>query len=128
MTKRSCKLLFHALIGTLLFLGSAAVHAQQPPADPSANSSSTKEKSKANNNSGAATVNPTPQTPPSPASKPSAQIPTPPANVGGIVWVNTASGLYHKPGSRYFGKTNEGKSKTEADARKAGYRPAAKEQ
>jgi hypothetical protein len=46
----------------------------------------------------------------------------PPANSNGMVWVNTASGIYHKPGSRYYGKTKEGKYMSEADAIKAGYR------
>jgi len=43
-----------------------------------------------------------------------------------MVWVNTDSGIYHKPGSRFYGKTKQGKYMTEADAIKAGYRPAAK--
>ena len=38
-----------------------------------------------------------------------------------MVWVNTASGVYHKSG-RWYGKTKEGKFMTEADAIKAGYR------
>jgi hypothetical protein len=44
-----------------------------------------------------------------------------------MVWVNTASGVYHKPDSRYYGKTKQGKYMTEADAKKAGYRAARKE-
>jgi cytoskeletal protein RodZ len=50
-----------------------------------------------------------------------------PASVTPTVWVNTDSGVYHKPGSRYYGKTKKGKYMTEADARKAGYREAKKE-
>jgi DNA uptake protein ComE-like DNA-binding protein len=42
----------------------------------------------------------------------------------GMVWVNTESGVYHREGSRYYGKTKEGKYMSEADAVKAGYRPA----
>ena len=42
----------------------------------------------------------------------------------GMVWVNTDSGIYHKEGSRYYGKTKVGKYMTEADAIKAGYRAA----
>jgi len=45
----------------------------------------------------------------------------------GMVWVNTDSGVYHKEGSRYYGKTKEGKYMSEADAVKAGYRPAKNE-
>jgi hypothetical protein len=59
---------------------------------------------------------------PSPAAQPSS-----PAKGGGMVWVNTASGVYHKPGSRYYGKTKQGKYMTEADAKKAGFHAAAKE-
>ena len=43
-----------------------------------------------------------------------------------VVWVNTDSGVYHKAGSRYYGKTKHGKYMTEEDARKAGYRAAEK--
>jgi hypothetical protein len=40
------------------------------------------------------------------------------------VWVNTRSGKYFKPGSRYYGKTKEGKFMTEIDALDSGYLPA----
>jgi hypothetical protein len=40
------------------------------------------------------------------------------------VWVNTRSGKYWKPGSRYYGKTKEGKFMTEIDALDSGYLPA----
>ena len=43
-----------------------------------------------------------------------------------MVWVNTDSGIYHKPGTRFYGKTKQGKYMSEADAIKAGYRPAGK--
>jgi hypothetical protein len=45
-----------------------------------------------------------------------------PGGGNGLVWVNTKSGVYHKEGDRYYGKTEEGKYMTEADAQKAGYR------
>ena len=41
-----------------------------------------------------------------------------------MVWVNTDSGVYHKPGTRWYGKTKKGKYMTEADAIAAGYREA----
>ena len=40
------------------------------------------------------------------------------------VWVNTKSGVYHCPGSRWYGATKEGKYMGECEAHKAGYRPA----
>jgi DNA uptake protein ComE-like DNA-binding protein len=40
----------------------------------------------------------------------------------GLVWVNTKSGVYHKEGDRWYGRTEEGKYMSEADALKAGYR------
>ncbi len=42
----------------------------------------------------------------------------------GMVWVNLESKVYHKEGSRWYGKTVNGKYMTEADAIKAGYRAA----
>jgi hypothetical protein len=44
-----------------------------------------------------------------------------------MVWVNTDSHVYHKEGSRYYGKTKQGKYMSEADAIKEGDRPAKKE-
>jgi hypothetical protein len=43
-----------------------------------------------------------------------------------MVWVNTDSGVYHKPGTRWYGKTKQG-NMAEADAQKAGFRAAEKE-
>jgi hypothetical protein len=45
----------------------------------------------------------------------------------GMVWVNSDSHIYHKEGSRYYGKTKQGKYMSEADAIKEGDRPAKKE-
>ena len=42
----------------------------------------------------------------------------------GMVWVNTDTKVYHKQGSQWYGNTDEGKWMTEADAKKAGNRPA----
>lgn len=40
------------------------------------------------------------------------------------VWVNTRSGVYHCPGSRWYGKTKYGKYMGECEAQKESYRPA----
>ena len=40
------------------------------------------------------------------------------------VWVNNSSGVYHCPGTRYFGNTKRGAYMTETAARAAGHRPA----
>jgi DNA uptake protein ComE-like DNA-binding protein len=65
--------------------------------------------------------------PPSPAASASSAKAAPPEQGSpgnGMVWVNTETGVYHKEGSRYYGKTKQGKYMSEADAVKAGYRPA----
>src|SRR5207253_10735324 len=40
------------------------------------------------------------------------------------VWVNTETHVYHKAGSRYYGKTKQGKYMSEQDAISEGNRPA----
>lgn len=40
------------------------------------------------------------------------------------VWVNTNSGVYHCPGTRYYGNTKSGEYMEESAARAAGHRPA----
>ena len=59
-----------------------------------------------------------------PAPSTSASSPnTPGTSCGpGMVWVNTATKVFHREGSRWYGKTKTGKCMTEADAIKAGYR------
>ena len=62
---------------------------------------------------------------PAPAAKSAPQAQ--PAPGSGMVWVNLDSGVYHKEGTRYYGKTKNGKYMSEADALKAGYRAAKNE-
>jgi hypothetical protein len=45
----------------------------------------------------------------------------------GLVWVNTETRVYHKEGSRFYGKTKKGKYVSEADAIKEGDKPAKRE-
>ena len=49
---------------------------------------------------------------------------TAPATTDNEVWVNTRSGKYWKPGSRYYGKTKEGDFMSELEALDRGYSPA----
>jgi hypothetical protein len=88
---------------------------QTPPAAPSGTAAAT-----------GAAAKPAPAATTPAASKPAATQQTRPANSTGMVWVNTDSGIYHKPGTRYYGKTKRGKYMSEADAIKAGYRAAGK--
>ena len=62
--------------------------------------------------------------PGSPTSRlPSPTALEPPLNFDQI-WVNTRSGKYWKPNSRYYGKTKQGEYMPEKDAVQKGYRPA----
>jgi hypothetical protein len=45
----------------------------------------------------------------------------------GMVWVNLDSGVYHYQGSRYYGKTKNGKYMSESEAINAGYHAAKNE-
>jgi serine/threonine-protein kinase len=46
-------------------------------------------------------------------------------NPGVKVWVNTDTGTYHCPGTRWYGKTQEGVYMTQKQAQDKGYHPAA---
>jgi DNA uptake protein ComE-like DNA-binding protein len=85
----------------------------------------------------AAATPPASTPPPAPAASPATAAAPPPAAPArastaaaqgspgnGMVWVNTETGVYHKEGSRFYGKTKTGKYMSVADAEKAGYRAA----
>ena len=92
-----------ALVATVTVVNVSALRAQSPQSNGSDKPQATA----------------TPATAPTPA-KPQ----TPPAKTTGMVWVNTDTGVYHKEGSRWYGKTKHGKYMLETDAVKAGYKPA----
>ncbi len=48
------------------------------------------------------------------------------AKAGGMVWVNTDSGVYHK-GGRWYGKTKTGKFMSESEAKATGYKASEKD-
>jgi hypothetical protein len=79
---------------------------------------------------------------PAPASAPPAASTTPaakkhkapepqttqaPGGGNGQVWVNEESHVYHKEGSKWYGRTKKGKYMSEADATKEGDKPAKNE-
>jgi len=57
-----------------------------------------------------------------PKSAPAPDVAARPAPAKGMVWVNTATKVYHYEGDQWYGKTKDGKFMTEQDAIKAGYR------
>ena len=57
-----------------------------------------------------------------PRSAPSANKPAEAPPAKGMVWVNTATKVYHYEGDRWYGNTKEGKYMTEDKAIEAGYR------
>ena len=155
MKKHSPNYFLPLLVATLLMFGGFAVRSQQTQTDdktdtnaPKSESKSKKKAATANSATPAAATTSAPtasvniastapaksaptataapaSAPAATAAKPAAQQQAPHAN--GMVWVNIDSGIYHKPGTKWYGKTKQGKYMTEADAQKAGYRPAEKE-
>jgi len=114
----------------------ADANATKPVEKKDADGSPATKKSKTNNS--VSTTAATAPTPPS-ASAPPAGAPgsapssaaaavqkTSQAKNSGMVWVNTESGVYHRPGTRWYGRTKQGKYMTEGDAIKAGYKASGK--
>ena len=54
----------------------------------------------------------------------SSESPPPPEKKPVTVWAITTGKVYHCPGSRWYGKTNEGKYVSECQAIRDGFRPA----
>ncbi|MGA8658263.1 MAG: hypothetical protein WB586_19140 [Chthoniobacterales bacterium] len=73
---------------------------------------------------------PAPATSPAPAATntmPAPQTAQAPGGGAGQVWVNTETHVYHKEGSKWYGRTKHGKYMSEADAAKEGDHPAKNE-
>lgn len=142
MTCHSRKLLLPLLTAFALILSSACALAQTPQqtdqSQPDSSAAKKTAKQKTDTSSKGATTfasstanGSASSTPASSASSSktttsgvSAKPQAPPANSSGMVWVNTDSGVYHKPGTRWYGKTKRGKYMLETDAIKAGYKAA----
>jgi hypothetical protein len=146
---KNAKSMFIALLtASLIVAGNAVSHPQSPEqatdqtktdssttkqTEKSAGSAATPKKNSSKNATASAPSAASPAVAPSappggnaPAAKPDAAKQPPSAKNGGMVWVNTDSGVYHKPGTRWYGKTKQGKYMTEADAIKAGYKASAR--
>jgi DNA uptake protein ComE-like DNA-binding protein len=116
-------------ITPLVTVGNAPAAAASP--QPTSSSASKSRSS----SSGAATAAPPSNPPASSSAAPAASAPpaaksapqAQPSPGSGMVWVNLDSSVYHKEGTRYYGKTKNGKYMSEADAIKAGYRAAKNE-
>jgi hypothetical protein len=126
------------LIVITTFAATPFVRAADPTPSPSpaASASPAKKHSKKAKAAAAATATPTPApasnmavtpeaTPaPTAAAKkhkaPEPQASQAPGGGNGQVWVNTESHVYHKEGSKWYGKTKHGKYMSEADAVKEG--------
>src|SRR5271155_4583128 len=111
--KRNAKKLTLALLMASVFLASGTELIARAPQS----SSSDKSQAPAATSSAPAAAKPTPAASASTTSAPS-------ASAAGVVWINTDTGVYHKQGTRWYGKTKHGKYMLEADAVKAGYKPA----
>jgi cytoskeletal protein RodZ len=95
-----------------------------PSPSPEASASPSKKHSKKSATAANATAASSPTTPASPA-KVAKTVPTPeatqaPGGGAGQVWVNTETHVYHKEGSKWYGKTKHGKYLSEQDAIKEG--------
>lgn len=119
-SKKIATLFLTTLLG-LVSAASTALHSQETDASkPSTKATQKKKAAKPANSSDATSSAPATGTGKNTAKDTSKASKTP---VGkDTVWVNTATGIYHKKGARYYGKTKEGKYMPEDEAVQAGYK------
>jgi hypothetical protein len=120
MTHSGNKLRFAIALLGVAFAFKCSVDVASAQASESPNTSSTSQ-APAKATPGSATATPAKDATGKPSSSDIAA-----AKASGKVWVNTVSGVYHK-GGRWYGKTKQGKFMSEAEAKAAGYKAAAKE-
>ncbi len=121
-------------IAPLVTVGNAPAASVSPqPAEPASkrrSSSTAASDTPAQSSPSSAAPVPAPAASAAPAAPPAAAKSAPqaqPSPGSGMVWVNLDSGVYHKEGTKYYGKTKNGKYMSESDALKAGYRAAKNE-
>lgn len=108
----------------LLFSASTILYSQQSDVSKPSQKAAPKKKAKAatpSNSSGNQNNEPATSGSGKTASKDAARATKTPVGKE-TVWVNTATGIYHKKGARYYGKTKEGKYMPEDEAVQAGYK------
>jgi len=124
------------LIVLAAFAAAPLVRAADPAPSPSPEASATPAKKHSKKSKTAAADTATPTTPSTVAATPAAAPATTPAakkhkapepqaaqapgGGNGQVWVNSETHVYHKEGSKWYGKTKHGKYMSEADAVKEG--------
>ena len=121
------------------FVAAPIVRAADPTPSPSPEASASPAKKHSRKSKTTAAATPTPAAASNPAATPAAapvakkhKAPEPQAvqaagGRNGQVWVNSETHVYHREGSKWYGKTKQGKYMSEADATKEGDKPAKNE-